>query len=136
MQTASLLRLAVLGPLLAFGAALAMEPVQPAFRGEWVPASATCGSAPLKVVIEPQAVIFVNGSQRAEFRKLDQCVSCMGKDVSNMTLLSTDAMGDSPFMITLDGRRKGQPGLSVDFSNDKKLGARFPLGTKGLKKCA
>jgi hypothetical protein len=58
----------------------------------------------------------------------------MGRDVQNVTLLSTDAMGDSPFMITLDGSGKA-PRTSVDFSNDSKLGARFPLGTAALKKC-
>jgi hypothetical protein len=43
-------------------------------------------------------------------------------------------MGDSPFMIHLDTTKK-QPVL-VDFSNDKKLGARFPFGSGALKKCA
>jgi hypothetical protein len=57
-----------------------------------------------------------------------------GQGAEDVILLSTDAMGDSPFMITMDGRRKAKPTLSVDFSNDKKLGARFPLGTAALKK--
>lgn len=120
----------------AWGAALAItggEVARP-FVGEWVAAKAACG-APLKVVIEPQVVTFVNGSQRVAFRKLEQCFSCMGRDVQNVTLLSTDAMGDSPFIITLDGSGK-QPAASVDFSNDKKLGARFPLGSAALKKCS
>ena len=30
----------------------------------------------------------------------------MGHGVQDVTLLSTEAMGDSPFMITLDGRKK------------------------------
>jgi len=121
---------------LACTAALAMpgDSVQPPFRGMWVQAKATC-DAPLKVVIDANAVTFVNGAQRAEYRKLEQCFSCMGQNVQEMTLLSTDAMGDSPWTITLDGRKKAKPGVSVDFSNDKKLGARFPLGTAGLKKC-
>lgn len=62
------------------------------------------------------------------------CFTCMGRDVTNIVLLSTDAMGDSPFMIHLDTTKK-QPVL-VDFSNDKKLGARFPFGSGALKKCA
>ena len=121
---------------LACTAALAMtgESVQPPFRGTWVPAKATC-DAPLKVVIDANVVTFVNGAQRAEYKKLEQCFSCMGVNVQEVTLLSTDAMGDSPWTITLDGRRKGKPGVSVDFSNDKKLGARFPLGSGSLKKC-
>ena len=45
-------------------------------------------------------------------------------------------MGDGPFMITLDSRKKARPALSVGLSNDKKLAARFPLGNAGLKKCA
>ena len=72
------------------------------FRGEWVPAKAACTS-PLKLIIEPNTVIFVKGSDRAEYRKLEQCFTCMGRDVENITLLSTDAMGDSPFIIYLDG---------------------------------
>jgi hypothetical protein len=69
-----------------------------------------------------------------EFRKLDQCFTCMGRDVENITILSTDAMGDSPFMIYLDGSKK-KASLTVDFSNDQKLAARFPFGKAALKKC-
>ncbi len=99
-----------------------------------MPAKAACTS-PLKLVIDANLVTFVNGSQRAEFGKLEQCFSCMGQGVEDVTLLSTEAMGDGPFMITLDGRKKTRPALSVDLSSDKKLGARFPLGTGALKKC-
>jgi len=122
---------------LVCGAAVAMtgEHVAVAFRGDWVPAKAACTS-PLKLVIDANVVTFVNGAQRAEFKKLEQCFSCMGRDVQEVTLLSTDQMGDSPFMITLDGRKKAKPGVSVDLSNDKKLAARFPIGTGALKKCA
>jgi len=103
------------------------------FRGEWVPAKARCTS-PLRLIIEPNVVTFVKGADRAEYRKLDQCFTCMGHDVEDITLLSTDAMGDSPFMIYLDGSKK-KAALTVEFSNDKKLGARFPFGTAALKKC-
>ena len=122
--------------LLAYGTTLAMtgDSVAEPFRGSWVPAKASCDS-PLKLVLDAQVVTFVNGAQRAEFRKLEQCFSCMGRDVQDMTLLSTEAMGDSPFMITLDGRKKGRPALSADLGNDKKLAARFPLGNAALKKC-
>ena len=121
---------------LACGTALAMtgESVAVPFRGAWVPAKASCES-PLKVVIDANVVTFVNAADRAEFRKLDQCFTCMGRDVKDVTLLSTDAMGDSPFMITLDGTRKGKPAVGVDLGNDKKLAARFPLGNVALKKC-
>ena len=130
---ASLLALSAL----ACGAAQAMtgDHIDGKFRGEWVPAKAACAS-PLKLVIEANGVIFVNGGQRAEFRKLEQCFSCAGgaRDIDPPTMLSTDAMGDSPWMIYLD-RKKKTPTLTVDFSNDKKLGARFPLGIAALKKC-
>jgi hypothetical protein len=121
---------------LACASAVAMtgDSVAEPFRGSWVPAKGGCDS-PLKVVIEPNAVAFVNGAQRAEFRKLEQCFSCMGRDVQDMTLLSTDAMGDSPFMITLDGRKKAKPAIGVDLGNDRKLAARFPLHNVALKKC-
>lgn len=121
--------------VLAASAAQAMtgESVAAAFRGEWVPAKAACNSA-LKLVIEANRVAFVNGSQQAEYRKLDQCFSCMGRDVQNITLLSTDAMGDSPWTITLDGSKK-KPALSVAVGKPENLGARFPLGTAALKKC-
>lgn len=120
---------------LACCAAQAMtgDNVEAKFRGEWVPAKAACTS-PLKLVIEANAVAFVNGAQRAEYRKLEQCFSCMGHDVKNMTLLSTDAMGDSPWTITLDGSKK-KPALSVALGKPEKLGARFPLGTAALRKC-
>lgn len=108
--------------------------VLPAFRGTWVPAAAACTSS-LKVTIDAQAVTFHNGAQRAEFRKLEQCFSCMGRDVQNVTLLSTDAMGDSPWMLTLDGRKQA-PAVAVDMSNDRKLAARFPFARDGaLRKC-
>jgi hypothetical protein len=122
---------------LACGTAIAMtgDHVAVPFHGEWVPAKAACTS-PLKLVIDANVVTFVNGPQRAEFKKLEQCFSCMGQGVEDVTLLATEAMGDGPFMITLDGRKKTRPTLSVDLSNDKKLGARFPLGTAALKKCS
>ena len=107
--------------------------VEAKFRGEWVPAKARCTS-PLRVIIEPNAVTFVKDTDRAEFRKLDQCFTCMGHDVQDITILSTDAMGDSPFMIYLDGSKKTAT-LTVEFPNDKKLGARFPFGKLALKKC-
>ena len=121
---------------LACGAAIAMtgDHVAVPFRGDWVPAKAACTS-PLKLVIDANVVTFVNGTERAEFKKLEQCFSCMAQGVEDVTLLATEAMGDGPFMITLDGRKKTRPTLSVDLSNDKKLGARFPLGTAALKKC-
>ena len=121
---------------LACGTAIAMtgDHVAVPFRGEWVPASAACTS-PLKLVIDANVVTFVNGPQRAEFKKLEQCFSCMGQGVEDVTLLGTEAMGDGPFMITLDGRKKTRPTLSIDLSNDKKFSARFPLGTGALKKC-
>jgi hypothetical protein len=122
---------------LACGSALAMtgDHVAVAFRGDWVPAKAACPS-PLRLVIDANVVTFVNGPERAEFRKLEQCFSCMGQGVEDVTLLATEVMGDGPFMITLDSRKKARPALSVDLSNDKKLAARFPLGNAGLKKCA
>lgn len=104
------------------------------FRGEWVPAKAVCASSPLKLKIAASVVTFINGDDRAEFPRLDQCFSCMGHDVENITLLTTDAQGDSPFSIYLDGSKK-RAVVSVDFSNDKKLGNRFPFGTAMLKKC-
>lgn len=127
------------GSLAALACATAMamtgEHVAVAFRGDWVPAKAACTS-PLKLQIDANVVTFVNGNQRAEFRKLEQCFSCSGRDVQDVTLLSTEAMGDGPFMITLDGTKKARPAVSIDLSNDKKLGARFPLGTAALKKCS
>ena len=110
--------------------------VEAKFRGTWVPAVAAC-SSPLKVVIEANHVAFVNGAQRTEFRKLEQCFTCVAGGMTTKpqpVWLTTDAMGDSPFTITLDGTRKAVA-VSVDFSNDKKLGARFPLGTAALKQC-
>ena len=103
------------------------------FRGEWVPAKAACTS-PLRLKIEPRTVTFMKGADRAEYRKLDQCFTCMGRDVENITILSTDAMGDSPFTIYLDGSKK-KAAVTVDFANDRKLGARFPFGKAALKKC-
>ena len=103
------------------------------FRGEWVPAKARCTS-PLRLIIGPNMVTFVKGADREEFPKLEQCFTCMGHDVEDITLLSTDAMGDSPFMIYLDGSKK-KAAVTVEFGNDKKLGARFPFGAAALKKC-
>ncbi len=108
--------------------------VHPGFIGEWVSVSAACTS-PLRVVIDASSVTFVNGPARADYRKLEQCFSCAGHDVQGVTMLSTDAMGDSPFMITLDESKKGRKSMSVDLSNDQHLAARFPFGKAGLKRC-
>lgn len=110
--------------------------VEEKFRGTWVPATAACNS-PLKIVIEANRVSFVNGVQRADYTKLDQCFTCVAGGMSTArqpVWLTTDAMGDSPFIVTLDGTKK-TPAVAVDFSNDKKLGARFPLGAATLKRC-
>jgi hypothetical protein len=110
--------------------------VEPKFRGDWVPAKAACTS-PLKLTIGANVVSFVNGAQRADFTKLDQCFSCVAGGMSaepQPVWLTTDAMGDSPFIVTLDGTGRA-PAVAVDFSNDKRLGARFPLGAAWLKKC-
>jgi len=103
------------------------------FRGMWGPASAACPS-PLKRVIEAKRVTFVNGAQRVEYCQLEQCFTCMGRDVTNVTILSTDAMGNSPFMISLDALKK-QAAVGIDCSNDKQLRVRFPFGTAALKHC-
>ena len=109
--------------------------VEAKFRGDWVPAKAACNS-PLKMVIDANLVAFVNGGQRQEFRKLEQCFSC---EAGGMTTkpqpvwLSTDAMGDSPWTVTMDGTKKSK--VSVSVALDKTLAARFPLGTAALKKC-
>lgn len=105
--------------------------VDPALRGEWVPAKAACGSA-LKVVVEAGKVTFFNGAQQQAYTKLDQCFTCAGRDVQNVVWLSTDAMGDSPFIIHFDTKKR--TATEVDFSNDKKLAARFPLKAP-LKRC-
>ena len=121
---------------LACSAALAMtgDSVAEPYRGSWVPAKASCDS-PLKLVIDAKVVTFVNGAQRAEFKKLEQCFSCMGRDVQNMTLLSTDAMGDSPFMITLDGTKKVKPGVSVDLGKRQEARRAVSAGNAALKRC-
>lgn len=116
-------------------AALTGGKVHAGFVGEWVPAAAAC-SSPIKLVIAQDRVVFVNGSDRIEYTKLEQCFSCAGQGVEGVTMLSTEAMGDSPFMITLDESRKKAPALTVDFSNDKKLGRRFAFGARALKRCS
>ena len=120
--------------VIASSAAQAMTggSVEAKFRGDWVPAKAACNS-PVKLVIDANLVAFVNGSQRQEFRKLEQCFSCMGREVQGITLLSTDAMGDSPWTVTMGGSKKLKAAVSVAL--DKQLAARFPLGTAALKKC-
>src|SRR5688572_563588 len=79
--------------------------VDTALRGTWVPAKVACTSA-LKVVVEANKVTFVNGAQQQAYTKLDQCFSCAGRDVQNVIWLSTDAMGDSPFIIHFDTAKK------------------------------
>ena len=52
--------------------------------------------------------------------------------VDHILWLSTDKMGDSPWIFHLDKKKQI---ISSDFSNDKKLAARFPFGNGALKKC-
>ena len=51
-----------------------------------------------------------------------------------MSRALTYAMGDSPFMISLDASKK-KAAVRTDFSNDKKLGGCLPFGTAALKRC-
>ena len=53
--------------------------------------------------------------------------------VDHIVWLSTDKMGDSPWIFHLDKKKKQI--ISSDFSNDKKLAARFSFGNGALKKC-
>lgn len=130
-MTATMLAVTVL--LSVTAQAMTGGSVEAKFCGTWVPASDACAS-PLKLVIEANKVTFMNGAQRAEYRQLEQCFTCMGRDGDNVTLLSTDAMGDSPFLLYLDASQK-QAVVRADFNNDKKLGGRFPFGTAALKHC-
>jgi hypothetical protein len=123
--------LILLSAIVASAAMAANSTVDAPFRGTWVPVKAACTS-PVKLVIEANKVTFINGAQRAVYPKLDQCYTCMGKDVSNIVWLSTDAMGDSPFIIHLNTTKQA---VYLDTSNDKKLASRFPLGTGPFKKC-
>lgn len=109
--------------------------VEAKFRGDWVPARAAC-SSPLRLTVGATTVAFVNGAQRAEYDRLDQCFTCAAgaSQQQQPVWLTTDAMGDSPFIVVLDGTRK-TPAVTVDFSNDRRLGARFPFGSAELKKC-
>lgn len=130
--------LTVVCMLLLAGEAGAMTggSVDARFLGTWSAARGNCASSP-KVVIEANRVSFVNGTQRAEFTKLEQCFSCAAGGMTTEpqpVWLTTDAMGDSPFTIVLDATRR-TPKVSVDFSNDKRMAARFPLGNAALKKC-
>jgi hypothetical protein len=83
--------------VLAGGSALAMtgDRVAVPLRGNRVPAKATC-SSPLKLVTDAARFAFASGAERAERRKLEQCFSCMGQGVQDVTLLAT-AVGAGPF---------------------------------------
>ena len=125
--------LVVAGTLAAVSAtAITGGQVERDLLGTWVPAKAACTSA-LKVVVEVDKVTFFNGAQQQVFTKLDQCFTCGGKDANNIVWLSTDAMGDSPFIMQVDTAKK--QGM-IDFSNDKKLAARFPFGSAPIKRCS
>ena len=125
----------VVGVVVAACPAYAMtNDVLPSFRGTWVPAAAA-GISPLEVRIGAQAVTFQNGAQRVEFGKLEQCFSCMRRDVQNVTLLSTDSHGGQPEDAHAGRQEEGSRG-AVDISDDRKLAARFPFARDGaLRKC-
>lgn len=124
--------LAIVTPISSSSQNMTGDSVAIAFRGEWVPAKAACTS-PLRLTIGPQVVKFAKGDDRVEYRNLDQCFACMGHDVQDIVILSTDARGDSPFTIYLDSSKK-KPKLTIDFI-DTKLGNRFRFGRAALKKC-
>ena len=112
--------------------------VEERYRGTWVANGAACDS-PVKLVIEANKVSFINGSQRANFTKLEQCFSCAAGGMTTErqpVWLTTDKMGDSPWQLTLDDTRKGRVVVTAEISNDKKMAARFPLGSGALKKCS
>jgi hypothetical protein len=65
---------------------------------------------------------------------VEQCCTCLGRDVEHVTVLSTDAMGDAPCMIDLDASKK-QASVRIDCSNDKKRGGRLLFGMAALHPC-
>ena len=107
--------------------------VKAQWRGTGGPASAACPS-PLTLVSEATRATCVNGAQRAEYRQLEQCFTYMRRAVTHGTMLSTDAIGDSPWMISLDASKKPAT-VGIYCSNDKQLRARLPFGTAALQHC-
>lgn len=141
--------------LLVLGAgsltAVAGEPVPAEFRGDWVPASASCTSM-LRFRASATNATLINGADKSSYGDIAWPTEFFGRDYTGIVITGVPEFesGNSPFTIFFNAdEQKGMTKLSILQGEEspgnaqynaivraaKKLNQRFPLDNVPLKKC-
>lgn len=139
--------------LFPWNCSLAEDIVAPEFRGDWVPATATC-SSDLRLRVTGSSLTLINGKDSATYGDLGIAVSYFGPDYSGISVVVMPDMSkdEHPFSVFFNAdEQKGVTTVSIDQGDEVKgpaaayynpviraarqLAKRFPLEPGPLKKC-
>ena len=106
------------------------------FRGYWVPQTQNCDTT-LKLAVERDRLVLMNGSETQIFKDIDVCHSCVGGAKSDgIEIWLIPAFGTqrpSPFIVRLNADKVlGVTKLHIKEDSLKRL---FPLDDMPLKRC-
>jgi hypothetical protein len=140
--------------ILSLGArhVIAEDQIPVEFRGDWVPAKATCQS-PLRFRIAETRMTLVNGKDSASYGDIGITHTYFGPEYQGISFVAIPELnsGNSPFTVFFNADEK--KGVTrVDIYQEikgpmnaqlkaiqqaaKKLAERFPLNSVALKKCS
>jgi hypothetical protein len=138
--------------VLATSFAVAQDKVPAEFQGDWVPATATCGS-PARFRVTESKMTLVNGKDSASYGDIAIAHSFFGPDYQGISVVAMPELnsGNPPFTVYFNAdEHKGVTKLEIYQeikgvqnaqvkaiqATAKKLAERFPLNSVPLKKCA
>lgn len=152
MKTTTSLALALLTLATPPLAAIAGEPVPAEYRGDWVPAGASCTSM-LRFRTAATSATLINGADKAAYSDIAWPTQYFGPEYNGIVVTGIPEFesGNSPFTIFFNAdEQRGVTKLSILQGEEtpgnaqynaivraaKKLNQRFPLDNVPLKKCA
>lgn len=122
--------------LVLSAATWSVQGVPPDFVGDWVPKALTCQSQ-LRLRVEPDRAVLINGPLSKAFGNLDFCYSCEGgAKYSGMVVWMLPEFGgkvDPPFTARFNADER--PGVAQLEFRDPETRRQFPLHLVPLKRC-
>jgi hypothetical protein len=129
---------------------LAQSSIPPEFRGDWVPQTASCGSA-VKLQVAEATLTLVNGADSQSWGNVGLPTSFFGPDYAGISVVALpDFDASQPFTVYFNAdEKKGvtkvniytampgpmNPEVTKIQAAAKKRATRFPLNDVPLKKC-